>query len=85
MGGFIAAASILQLSYTFLPVMFLGFQIKKGAFQSGEEVDPATLRTVHVDGGMKRWTRGEKQSALLNSLLLIFFSGSLTTAVLGLH
>ncbi len=69
LGGFIAAAGILQFTYTFPPMMYLGFQIKKGAIQSGEGFDPATGRTVRLDSGMNRWIRGYKQNMLLNSTL----------------
>lgn len=85
LSGFIAAACILQFSYTFPPMMYLGFQIKKGAIQSGEGFDPATGRTIHLDGGMKRLIRGYKQNMLLNSFVLFFFLGSLTTAILGIY
>lgn len=66
-------------------MMYLGFQIKKGAIQSGEGFDPATGRTIHLDNGMKRWISGHKQNLLLNSFLLFFFLGSLTTAILGIY
>lgn len=69
------SAGIVQLA-TF---DVLGLLDQKGVFQSGEESDPATGRTIRLEGGMKRWVRGFKQNILLNSFLLFIFLGLLTT------
>ena len=65
--------------------MYLGFQVQKGALQSGEGFDPATGQTIRLDGGRKRWIRGFKRNMLLNSFLLFYFLASLTMAVLGIY
>ena len=85
LSGFIAAACILQFSYTFPPMLHVGYKIKLGALQSGEGFDPASGQTVRLDGGVKRWMRGYKQYWMLNTFNMIFMLGSLTTAVLGIY
>lgn len=85
LSGFIAAACILQFSYTFPPMLMLGFRIKRDALQQGEGFDPSSGQTLRHDGGMKRWARGFKKNLLFNVFNLFFFLGSLTTAVLGIY
>ena len=85
LGGFIAAACILQFSYTFPPLLHMGYKIQKAALQTGEGFDPATGHTVRLDGGVKRWMRGYKDGWMLNTFHVFFFLGSLVTAVLGIY
>ncbi|KAL2042703.1 hypothetical protein N7G274_004462 [Stereocaulon virgatum] len=85
LSGFIAAACILQFSYTFPPFLHLGFQIQKAAIQSGEGFDPATGQTVRHDNGMKRYIRGFKMNIMWNSFHVFFFLGSFVTAILGIY
>lgn len=85
LSGFIAAACILQFSYTFPPFLHFGYQIQKASIQSGEGFDPATGQTVRHDNGTKRWIRGFKQNILWNTFHIFFFLGSATTAVLGIY
>ena len=85
LSGFIAAACILQFSYTVPPLLHIGFQAQKAAILSGEGFGPATGRTVRHDGGLTRWTRGFKQNLLWNLFNLIIFLGSATTAILGIY
>lgn len=85
LSGFIAAACILQFSYTFPPFLYIGFLIQKGAIQQGEGFDPATGQTLRRDRGMTRYIRGFKHHLLLNCFLAFFFLGSAATAVLGIY
>ena len=85
LSGLVAAACILQFSYTFPPFLSLGYQIKKDAMQPGEGFDAATGQTIRHDGGMGRWMRGYKKHMLYNSWHVFFFLGSLTTAILGIY
>ena len=73
LSGFIAAACILQFTYTFPPLLHIGFLVKKDALQPGEGYDPATGNTVRLDTGMKRWAHGYMQRWMLDSLNMIFF------------
>ncbi|MCJ1341661.1 hypothetical protein MMC09_006957 [Bachmanniomyces sp. S44760] len=83
--GLIAAACILQFSYTFPPMLMMGFMIKKAAILPEETFDPQTGELHRVDGGMKRWARGAKKHIFLNTWNLVFFLGSAATAVLGIY
>ena len=83
--GLIASACILQFSYTFPPMMMLGYQIKIDALMEGEGFNPSSGQTVRLDSGLKRWIRGYRKNWLLNTFNLIFCLGSATTAVIGIY
>ncbi|KAL9037799.1 MAG: hypothetical protein Q9214_005544, partial [Letrouitia sp. 1 TL-2023] len=83
--GLIAAACILQFSYTFPPLLMIGLQSQKDAIQDGEGFDPATGQTTRHDSGFSRWMRGFCKSLFLNLWYLFFFLGSVVTAVLGIY
>ena len=85
LSGFIAAFCILQFSYTFPPLLHVGFKVKLNALQDGEGFNPDTGETVRMDGGVKRWIRGYMKGWALNSFNVIFVLGSLATAVLGIY
>ncbi|CZS88641.1 related to neutral amino acid permease [Rhynchosporium graminicola] len=82
--GLVAAVCILQFTYTFPPLLYLGFSVKRGAELPGEGFDAATGRVVRLDGGVRRWIRGFlKGRWWLNVWHVVFFMGSLATAGLG--
>ena len=83
--GFIAALCILQFSYTFPPMLMIGYQMKKDALQSGEGFDPATGQVVKHDTGMARLVRGFKKNTLFNAWNVFIFLGSFVTAILGIY
>ena len=83
--GLIGAACILQFSYTFPPLLMLGYLTKRDAMLPGEGFDPATGRVVRHDQGIKRLMRGLKKRWALNGFNAIFFLGSLVTAILGIY
>ncbi|KAL9613542.1 MAG: hypothetical protein Q9167_001927 [Letrouitia subvulpina] len=83
--GLIAAACILQFSYTFPPLLMIGLQSQKDAIQDGEGFDPATGQTIRHDSGFSRWMRGFRKSLFLNLWYMFFFLGSVVTAVLGIY
>ena len=85
LSGLIAAACILQFSYTFPPFLMLGYRIKKDAIMEGEGFDATTGRTVRHDRGFARWRRGYMKSWMLNTFHIIFFLGSTATAILGIY
>lgn len=85
LSGLVAAACILQFSYTFPPLLMIGLQSQKDAIQDGEGFDPATGQTVRHDSGFSRWMRGFRKSLFLNLWYLFFFLGSAVTAVLGIY
>ncbi|KAK4973984.1 hypothetical protein LTR28_010934 [Elasticomyces elasticus] len=82
----VAAVCILQFTYTFPPLLYLGYAIKKGAMLPGEGFDPATGRVVRHDAGVKRWARGFTKGAwYLNVWNIIYMLGAGVTAGLGAY
>lgn len=85
LSGLVAAACILQFSYTFPPLLMIGLQSQRDAIQDGEGLDPATGQTIRHDSGFSRWMRGFRKSLFLNLWYMFFFLGSVVTAVLGIY
>ena len=83
--AFVAAFCILQFTYTFPPILMVGFKTQRDAMLPEEGLDPATGRVNRVDSGMKRWWRGYKKELIWNVWDTIFFLGSCVTAVLGIY
>ncbi|EKG21088.1 Amino acid transporter transmembrane [Macrophomina phaseolina MS6] len=85
LGAFVGAAMILQFSYTFPPLLALGFNCMKDAMLPGEGFDPSTGRVVRNDEGWKRLLRGYRKQFWMNSFNVIYFLGSAVTAILGIY
>jgi hypothetical protein len=83
--GLVGAVCILQFTYTFPPILMLGFEIKKNAILPSEEFDTITGTFMRTDNGMKRWTRGFKHKWHINAFNVFFALGAATTAVLGIY
>lgn len=83
--GLVGAACILQFTYTFPPLLKLGFDIQVHAMLPDETFNLTTGQVSRVDGGMRRWLRGAKCQWYYKLWLSIFFLGSATTAVLGIY
>ena len=83
--GLIAAACILQFSYTFPPWLILGYRIKKDAMLPGDGYNDESGVTMRGDGGLKRFTRGYMKHWASNTFNLIYCLGSAATAVLGIY
>lgn len=83
--AFVGAACILQFTYTFPPLLMLGFKAQRDAILPEESFDPTTGRVERRDHGMKRWMRGLKKEILWNTWDLVFGLGAATTAVLGIY
>ena len=83
--AFVGAACILQFTYTFPPILMIGFKSQRDAILPGETFDPATGSVQRQDSGMGRWMRGFKKELAWNTFDLIFFLGAATTAVLGIY
>jgi hypothetical protein len=83
--AFVAALCILQFTYTFPPILMVGFKTQRDAILPDETFDPSTGAVQRKDYGIKRWIRGYKKELLWNLWDTIFFLGSCVTAVLGLY
>ncbi|KAH8807775.1 amino acid transporter-like protein [Xylogone sp. PMI_703] len=83
--GLIAAVCVIQFSYTFPPILMLGFCIQRDAILPEETFNHNTGEVFRVDGGVKRWIRGMKKHWVLNLWNLVFALGAMATAVLGIY
>ena len=83
--GLVAAICVVQFSYTFPPVLMLGFKIQKNAVLPEEAFNPLTGEVARVDMGLKRWMRGMGKSWPLNLWNFVFALGAAATAVLGIY
>lgn len=82
----VSALCIMQFTYTFPPMLYLGYQIKVGALLEGEGFNPATGQVIKHDSGFKRLIRGFLKNKWYNNLWLVIYSlGSLVTAALGAY
>ncbi len=79
----VAAVCILQFTYTFPPMFYVAYCIKKGAALPGEGFHPSTGLVRH-DGGITRLIRGFMAGAWwLNVWNVLYVLGALVTAGLG--
>jgi hypothetical protein len=91
LSSLIAAVCIMQFSYTFPPMLYLGYAIKTGAMLPSEGFDPATGQVIRHDRGAKRWIRGffaggfTSGRLYMNLFNIVFMLGSLVTAGLGAY
>ncbi|KAI9683299.1 MAG: hypothetical protein M1822_006164 [Bathelium mastoideum] len=81
----VGAACILQFTYTFPPILMLGFKAQLHAILPEEKFDPHTGRVERVDSGFKRWMRGLRKDFFLNTWDLVYFLGAVVTAILGIY
>jgi len=74
---------ILNFTYTFPPILYVGYCCQIGAALPGEGFDPTTGVTIRHDSGMKRWVRGFKKQLAMNTMNMIYFFGALATSGMG--
>lgn len=84
LASFVGAACILQFSYTFPPLLQIGYNCQKEAILDDEAFDPATGQAVRQDNGWRRWMRGYRKKVFKNTFDLLYFMGALATAGLGI-
>ncbi|KAK5121581.1 hypothetical protein LTR85_004753 [Meristemomyces frigidus] len=83
--SFVGAACILQFSYTFPPILKVGYNCQKDAILPDEEYDPATGSINRKDHGVKRYMRGFMKKPFINTFDTLYFLGALGTAGLGIY
>ena len=78
----ISAIAVIQFSYSFPPILALGYSIHLNAMlaSKGDGFDPNTGRVIRIDCGVKRWIRG-----FMNILHILYVGGALATAGLGMY
>ncbi|KAJ5499086.1 Amino acid transporter transmembrane [Penicillium expansum] len=82
--SFVGAACILQFSYTFPPLLLVGFNAQNDAILVEEEFNPATGQVQRVDNGIKRFFRGYKVKFFRNTFDLLYSIAALGAAGLGI-
>ncbi|CAI7635188.1 hypothetical protein N7533_004642 [Penicillium manginii] len=82
--SFVGAACILQFSYTFPPMLLVGYNVQKDAILPEEEYNPQTGEVNRVDSGIKRWIRGYKKKFVWNTFDVIYSLAALASAGLGI-
>lgn len=82
--SFVGAACILQFSYTFPPLLLVGFNVQNDAILPEEEFNSATGQVQRVDNGIKRLIRGYKKKFIWNTFDLIYSLAALSAAGLGI-
>lgn len=85
LSAFVGAACILQFSYTFPPILMIGFNVQKDAIRDDEGFDPATGQVIRKDAGFSRWVRGYMKKWHLNTFDFLYFLGALVVTGLGLY
>lgn len=83
--SFVGAAFILQFTFTFPPILMVGYNTQKDAMLPEESFDPVTGQAQRVDSGMRRWIRGYKKQFFRNTFDVLYFLGALSTAGLGIY
>jgi hypothetical protein len=81
--GLVGALLILNFTYTFPALLYIGFRCQVDAALPGEGFDPATGITTRHDSGLKRWIRGYSKNWHVNILNTIYFLGGLATSGMG--
>lgn len=85
LSALLAAVAIIQFSYTFPPLLTVGFLVQKDAMLPGDGFNPINGHVTRADDGLKRWIRGFKVRWALNSWHTFLFLGSLCTCGLGIY
>ena len=87
----ISATTIIQFTYTFPPILALGYNIKLFAMKSseGDGFDPTTGLVIRRDTGLRRWVRGFFAGGtfitIANISHVLYTGGALATAGLGTY
>jgi hypothetical protein len=87
--GMVSAVCIMQFTYTFPAILYMGIKIQEDAVLPEEEYDPVTMTCgprVDTWRDWSRWKRGLfKKHFYIKAFNLIFFLCSLCTAALGMY
>lgn len=82
----VSAICIVQFSYSFPPILALGYDMQIAAMKGEESFNPAIGRTTRSSRGPKRWLTGFASGHwYINIWHLMFAGGSLAVAGLGAY
>lgn len=84
--GVVAAACILQFTYTFPPILKVGYDVQRDALEDDGGFDAATGEKQPIDNwrDLSRWHRGFRKQWYIKLFNILIFLGGLATAALGL-
>lgn len=83
--GFVSALCAMQFTYSFPPLLHVGFMIQKNAIGPDGDFDPASGPVARSDSGLKRIIRGFFAKAwYINVLNILYCLGALVCAGLGM-
>ncbi|KAF2152768.1 transmembrane amino acid transporter [Myriangium duriaei CBS 260.36] len=81
--GLVSSLLILNFTYTFPALVYIGYRCQLGAQLPGEGFDPATGVTTRHDTGIKRWIRGYTKVWYITIPNTIYFLGGLACSGMG--
>jgi len=81
--GLVGALLILNFTYTFPAILYIGYRCQIDAILPGEGFDPHTGQTIRHDTGLKRWRRGFMVNWHINILNVVYFLGGLVCSGMG--
>lgn len=81
--GLVGALLILNFTYTFPAILYVGYRCQVDSALPTEGFDPVTRITTRLDSGYKRWVRGFFKSWHINTLSVIYFLGGLVCSGMG--
>ncbi|KAJ8610950.1 hypothetical protein MRB53_038254 [Persea americana] len=81
--GLVGALLILNFTYSFPAILYVGYRIQEDAALPGEGFDPATRVTTRHDAGLKRWWRGFKVNWHINCFNIFYALGGLACSGMG--
>jgi hypothetical protein len=82
----VSAICVVQFSYSFPPILALGYDMQVAAIKGEESFDPATGRATRSVRGLKRWIKAFFAGRwYINIWYVIYAGGSLTVAGLGAY
>ncbi|KAJ5553154.1 hypothetical protein N7494_002532 [Penicillium frequentans] len=81
--GLVSALLILNFTFTFPAILYVGYNCQLGARLPGEGFNARTRVTTRYDRGWKRWARGYMKTWQLNIPSTLYFLGGLTLSGMG--
>lgn len=81
--GLVGAVFLVNFTYTFPAIAYLGYAIQMFAKLDGEGFDPTTRVTTRHDTGMSRWTRGFGKGWLFTVPTTLYILAGLATSGMG--
>ncbi|KAM0719427.1 hypothetical protein Q7P37_005332 [Cladosporium fusiforme] len=82
--SFVGALFMINFTYSFPGMLFLGWTVQKAAALPGEGFNPYTRETTRLDSGVKRWVRGFTKSWKVSVPTLVYVLLGLACCGMGI-